>query len=88
MVPFWLGLSYLSDRRQRVVFPSGKSDWKKTKAGIPQGSILGLLLFMNYINDMGNEKQLFICLFLQMAQSHIIVDLHDIAYQILNNDLQ
>ena len=37
--------SYLSDRRQRVVIPGGTSEWASIHAGVPQGSILGPLLF-------------------------------------------
>ena len=38
--------SYLSDRRQRVVIPGATSDWASIRAGVPQGSILGPLLFL------------------------------------------
>ena len=37
--------SYLSGRRQRVVLPGSFSEWVYIKAGVPQGSILGPLLF-------------------------------------------
>ena len=43
--------NYLSYRKQRVVLPSTVSNWTILRAGVPQGSILGPLLFLLYIND-------------------------------------
>ena len=43
--------SFLRGRRQRVVLRNGFSTWKEVTSGVPQGSILGPLLFLFYVND-------------------------------------
>ena len=44
--------SYLSDRTQHVLFKGASSEPRQVRTGVPQGSIVGPLLFLTYMNDM------------------------------------
>ena len=47
----WVG-NFLDQRRQRVLMAGTCSKWNPVTSGIPQGSVLGPILFIYYINDM------------------------------------
>jgi len=43
--------NFLFNRQQRVVLPEGHSMYAQITSGVPRGSVLGLLLFLLFIND-------------------------------------
>ena len=78
---------YLSERKQRVVIHGALSDLKCVKAGVPQGSILGPLLFLIYINDIVTDIGSNIRLFADDTSLYIITDNPVSAAVDLNRDI-
>ena len=65
---------YLSNRKQRVVINNSNSQWCDIKARVLQGSILGPLLFIIFINDIVTDKQSTIKLFADDTSLYQIID--------------
>ena len=78
---------YLSQRRQRVVISGVYSDWTYTQAGVPQGSVLGPLLFLIYINDIVKDIGSNILIFADDTSLYIIVTDPDTSAELLSSDL-
>ena len=79
--------NYLTGRFQRVVLNGQTSSWRPVLAGVPQGSILGPLLFLIYINDLPNELKSNAKLFADDTSLFTIVKDKYESANVLNNDL-
>ena len=79
--------NYLAERKQRVILPGVVSDWTYILAGVPQGSILGPILFLIYINDIVAEIGSNIRLFADDTSLYIIVENPITSAVCLNSDL-
>jgi hypothetical protein len=82
----WL-CNYLDNRKIRVVINGQKSEWLKPNAGVPQGSILGPLLFLIFVNDIVINIESDIHLFADDTSLLEIIENYQESYAKLNRDL-
>ena len=78
---------FLKDRKQRVVLNGQNSTWVNVEAGVPQGSILGPLLFLIYINDLSENLVSNPKLFADDTSLFSVIFDKDLSAKNLNDDL-
>ena len=79
--------SFLSNRYQRVALNGKPSSWADVKADFPQGSILGPLLFLIYINDLSENLKSTGKLFVDDTSIFHFVKDPNTSADMLNHDL-
>ena len=80
--------SFLSDRKQRVVLNGKSSQWSTISAGVPQGSVLGPLLFLVYINDLVDNVNSDVKMFADDTSLFSNVTNETVTAEVLNRDLE
>ena len=86
--PLKLIENFLKNRYQRVVLNGQSSSWAEVSAGVPQGSVLGPLFFLMYINDLSCGLSSTTKLFADDTSLFSVV--HDVTQSTneLNDDLE
>ena len=78
--------AFLSNRQQKVVVNGASSEWEKVKSGVPQGSVLGPVLFLLFINDLPEEAISELLLYADDAKIYRVIQ-SDEDREILQKDL-
>ena len=79
---------FLKERKQRVVLNGQVFTWKNINAGVPQGSILGPLLFLIYINDLTEGPTTNVKLFADDTSLFSVIHDTQTSANDLNKDLK
>lgn len=80
--------NYLSDRKQYLDIYNLKSTTEQLNCGVPQGSILGPLLFLVYVNDIHNGTNLNVLSFADDTTVSASSDNIPLLYQTMNSELE
>ena len=73
------GIEFLCNRQQRVTINGSISEWRYVNSGIPQGSVLGPVLFLVFINDFPDVIEVLLKLFADDAKLYsVISSLNDV----------
>ena len=83
----WIS-NYLSNRKQKVIVKSSSSSLQVVTAGVPQGSVLGPLLFLIYVNDIAESVLSLTRLFADDSSLYFSASSLDDIEGIMNHDLR
>ena len=84
---FKISRKLLSNRYQRVVVNGQGSSWAGVKAGAPEGSIVGPLFFLIYINDLSENLKSTVKIFADDTSIFHVVKDPNTSAEIVNHDL-
>ena len=66
--------SFLTNRRQRVLLNGSPSDWEAVVSGVPQGTIMGPIFFLLFVNDVPNTFNCNVMLFADDAKLYSTIN--------------
>ena len=81
-------IDFVRNRKQSVVFNGQVSAWASVNAGVTQGSILGTLLFLIYINNLSDNLSSNIKLFADNTSLFSVTHDVNVSAKELNDDLR
>ena len=81
-------IDFLRNRKQRLILNGQSSSWANINAGVPNVSILGLLLFLIYINDLSDNLQCNPKLFIHDTPLFSTIKVLERTANNLHNDLK
>ena len=81
-------MDFLGNRKERVVINGQVSTWTSVNAGVRQGSILGPLLFLIYINDVSDNLSSNVKLFADGRSLFSVIHDINVSAGELNEDLK